>query len=212
MSAPPAPQAPSLGPSETVVLPAIAPVPAGFQPPPGVHRWARGPVEPPSPAVVPRSEPGPLAHPVPSYASGTAVSWVAAHGGAGVTTLAAALGGLDTGTRWPDPSSGEPGRMLVVARTHAAGIQAASTVLDALRTGSHPAGLELLGMVLVADAPGRLPLTLTRRIRVLRSAVTVHRVPWIPSWRLGARTAHLPKQVLALGRITGQADPYGPGV
>ncbi|MFJ9319417.1 DUF6668 family protein [Streptomyces globisporus] len=132
-----------------------------------------------------------------------AVCWVAAHGGAGATSLAAALGGTDVGTRWPDRARGEAGRMLIVARTHAAGIQAASTVLDALRTGNHPAGLDLLGVVLVADAPGRLPMALARRVRVLRSAVTVHHVPWIPSWRVGARTAHLPRQVVAVGRAVG---------
>ncbi|MFD4813720.1 DUF6668 family protein [Streptomyces sp. NPDC058417] len=139
---------------------------------------------------------------VPTVSSTTAqVSWVGAHGGAGVTSLATALGGVDVGIRWPDPARGEPGRIMVVARTNAAGIQAASTVLDALRVGSHPDGLQMLGVVLVADAPGRLPLSLAQRARVLGSAVTVHRVPWIPSWRLGSRTAHLPRPVHALGEL-----------
>ncbi|MGW5333115.1 DUF6668 family protein [Streptomyces bauhiniae] len=145
-------------------------------------------------------------HGAPSaYAAGhgAPVAWVAAHGGAGATSLAGALGGADLGTRWPEPGRGEPARMFVVARTHGAGIQAASSVLDALRTGSHPRGLELLGVVLVADAPGRLPLTLARRVRVLATAAPVHRVPWVPSWRLGTRLAHLPKEVLALADMAG---------
>ncbi|MFJ3498443.1 DUF6668 family protein [Streptomyces sp. NPDC086091] len=151
---------------------------------------------------VPVVEVPPPAPAVPVVSSTTAqVSWVGAHGGAGVTSLATALGGADVGTRWPDPARGEPGRIMVVARTNAAGIQAASAVLDALRVGSHPDGLQLLGVVLVADAPGRLPLPLAQRARVLRSAATVHRVPWIPSWRLGSRTAHLPRPVHALGEL-----------
>lgn len=141
-----------------------------------------------------------VAAPEPTAA---ALCWVAAHGGAGATSLAAALGGTDVGTRWPDQARGEAHRILIVARTHATGIQAASTVLDALRTGNHPAGLDLLAVVLVADAPGRLPMTLARRVRVLHSAVTVHRIPWIPSWRVGARTAHLPRQVVAVGQAVG---------
>jgi hypothetical protein len=178
---------------------------------PGPRRWERGPVSRPEP--VPRGQQhgrgtaawagAPAPAPYAPVTGGGQVSWIAAHGGAGVTSLAAALGGADLGTRWPDPARGEPGRILVVARTHAAGIQAASTVLGALRDGSHPSGLELLGIVLVADAPGRLPLALARRIRVLSSAVATYQVPWIPSWRLGARTADLPKKVAALAELTG---------
>ncbi|MFJ2264652.1 DUF6668 family protein [Streptomyces sp. NPDC087844] len=136
------------------------------------------------------------------------VTWVAAHGGSGATSLARALGGADVGIRWPDAARGEPNRILVVARTHAAGIQAASSVLNSLRTGSHPAQLELVAVVLVADAPGRLPLELARRVRVLSSAVRVHRVPWIPSWRVGGRTAHIPKEVLAIADLVGRHRPY----
>ena len=63
----------------------------------------------------------------------------------------------------------------------------------------------LLAVVLVADAPGRLPLGLLRRIRVIRSVVHVHRVPWIPAWRLGADLKYLPRQLDAL------ADLVDPG-
>ncbi|MEU6608685.1 hypothetical protein ABZ922_27150 [Streptomyces shenzhenensis] len=59
--------------------------------------------------------------------------------------------------------------------------------LSALRDRNAPQGLDLLAVVLVADAPGRLPLSLLRRIRVIRSAAHVHRVPWIPAWRTGGR-------------------------
>ncbi|MFD4524105.1 hypothetical protein ACFWP7_09325 [Streptomyces sp. NPDC058470] len=110
------------------------------------------------------------------------------------------LGGADVGHRWPDPAKGEPGQVLLVARTHNTGMRAASHALNALRKGDHPAGVELLAIVLVADAPGQLPRALGRRVRVLRSAAEVHRVPWVPAWRLGEDVDQLPRAVRALAR------------
>ncbi|WP_185932810.1 DUF6668 family protein [Streptomyces sp. WAC 01325] len=115
-------------------------------------------------------------------------SWVSAHGGAGATTLAEVLGGSDVGARWPDPAEREPSRIVLVARTHATGLKAASRAMDFLRSGRHPPGLELTALVLVADAPGRLPIALSRRVRVLSSAGPTFRVPWIPAWRVGERS------------------------
>ena len=129
------------------------------------------------------------------------ICWVGAHGGAGATTLAAVTGGLDVGCRWPDPARFEPARVILVARTHAGGIRAASRALDAMREGRHPAGMTLVGVVLVADAPGFLPRPLVRRIRVLRAAAQVWRVPWMPQWRLGKPTDRLPSQVSRLATM-----------
>ncbi|MFF0728739.1 DUF6668 family protein [Streptomyces sp. NPDC004134] len=134
------------------------------------------------------------------------MSWVGAHGGAGASTLARALGGADVGRRWPDRAGGEPGRTLLVARTHAAGIRAASQALNALRLGEHPAGVELVAVVLVADAPGRLPRELGRRVRVLRSAAEVRRIPWVPAWRVGRETERPPGEVRALAALVGGAS------
>ncbi|MFE6946571.1 DUF6668 family protein [Streptomyces chartreusis] len=134
---------------------------------------------------------------------GLGISWVNAHGGAGATTLSRRLGGSDMGPRWPDLSRGHPGRMLIVARTHAAGLQAASRALDALHKRRLPPGLELLALVLVADAPGHLPLPLARRVRVLGGAAHVHRIPWVPAWRVGAQVANPPREVRALAELIG---------
>ncbi|MFJ8751499.1 DUF6668 family protein [Streptomyces sp. NPDC102441] len=139
------------------------------------------------------------------------MAWVNAHGGGGAGTLVRVLGGADLGQRWPEPARGEPGGVLLVARTHAKGMQAASKALNALRLGDHPTGVHLIAVVLVADAPGRLPRELGRRVRVLRSAAEVHRVPWIPAWRLGEEVDPLPKQVRALAELASGASGRGVG-
>ncbi|MEU3855224.1 DUF6668 family protein [Streptomyces sp. NPDC029554] len=123
------------------------------------------------------------------------VAWVNAHGGAGATTFAAALGGIDAGNGWPDVGRGQPRRMFLLARTHAAGLRAAGRALKELHNGNHPVGMELLALVLVADAPGRLPLQLSRRVRVLRSATTTVTVPWIPAWRVGEPASKAPREI-----------------
>ncbi|GAB2785891.1 hypothetical protein GCM10027091_18770 [Streptomyces daliensis] len=151
----------------------------------------------PAPAQTPAA---PVAD-TPSPHRGQPVAWVNAHGGGGAGTLARVLGGADLGQRWPEPARGEPGGVLLVARTHAGGMRAASQKLNELRLEDHPAGVHLLAVVLVADAPGRLPRPLGQRVRVLRSAAKVHRVPWIPAWRLGEEVESLPREVRALAGI-----------
>ncbi|MFG2950991.1 hypothetical protein [Streptomyces adustus] len=131
------------------------------------------------------------------------VGWVKAHGGAGATSLVEVLGGADVGARWPDPARGEPRRIVLVGRTSARGLRSVSQALGALHDGHAPQGLDLLAVVLVADAPGRLPLGLLRRIRVLRSAVPVRRVPWIPAWRTGSTPKVLPRQLDRLAELVG---------
>lgn len=131
------------------------------------------------------------------------IGWVKAHGGAGATSLCELLGGVDVGARWPEPAKGEPRRIVIVGRTSAQGIRAVSQALGALHEGKAPQGLDLVAVVLVADAPNRLPLSLLRRIRVIRSVVHVHRVPWIPAWRVGGRPRSLPRKIGALAQLVG---------
>ncbi|MEW1647169.1 hypothetical protein [Streptomyces sp. NPDC091219] len=138
------------------------------------------------------------------------VGWVKAHGGSGATSLADALGGVDVGARWPEPARGEPYRIVLVGRTSASGLRSVSQALGQLKDGKAPQGLELLAVVLVADAPGRLPLGLLRRIRVLRSVARVHRVPWIPAWRTDSPLKYIPRQLVTLSRLVG-SDVYGEG-
>ncbi|KAF2775078.1 hypothetical protein STPH1_7265 [Streptomyces sp. OM5714] len=89
----------------------------------------------------------------------------------------------------------------MVGRTSARGLQSVSQALDALRNGRAADDLDLLAVVLVADAPGRLPLSLLSRIRVIRSVIHVHRVPWIPAWRLDRSPKSLPRQLTTLADL-----------
>ncbi|GAB2877178.1 hypothetical protein GCM10027074_51650 [Streptomyces deserti] len=158
----------------------------------GPEIWIRGPVAVP--------EPGP---PEPAHASATArrFSWVGTHGGAGVSTLAAVYGGQDCGRAWPGPA--DPRSVLLVARTHAAGLEAVAQAVEVFRRGAAPPGLDLDAVVLVADAPGRLPRPLAQRIRPLESAIDVYRVPWVPAWRLGDLGGRPPRETQTLARLTG---------
>lgn len=159
----------------------------------GPEIWLRGPVA--------TGEPGPP-EPAHAHAAARRFSWVGTHGGAGVSTLAAVYGGHDCGRSWPGP--GEPPSVLLVSRTHAAGLDTAAGAVEIFRRGQALPGLDLDAIVLVADAPGRLPRPLAQRVRSLESVIDVYRVPWVPSWRLG-ELGRPPRQTEALARLTGAA-------
>ncbi|WP_223256149.1 hypothetical protein [Micromonospora endophytica] len=131
------------------------------------------------------------------------IGWIGAHGGAGASTLTRLLGGTDIGCRWPDPALAEPAQVMVVGRTNLDGLRAVSRALHAMRDGRHPAGMRLLGVVLIADAPGGLPAPLLGRIRLLRSIAPVHRLPWIPSYRVGEQPKRPPRQLSRLAAVVG---------
>jgi hypothetical protein len=104
------------------------------------------------------------------------------HGGAGTTTVARLLNAEDLGREWPGPR--DPRHLFLTARTNAHGLTAASQALAGYCSKPHPDGPYLAGFILVADAPGRLPKPLKRRITILASATNVYRLPWVPAWRL----------------------------
>jgi hypothetical protein len=158
----------------------------------GPEIWIRGPVAVPEPG---RQEP---AH---AAASARRYSLVGTHGGAGVSTLAAVYGGHDCAGGWPGPD--DPRSVLLVARTHASGLAAALRALELFRLGEAPAGLDLDAVVLVADAPGRLPRPLEKQVRLIESLIDVYRVPWVPDWRLGDLSGTPPRETAALARLTG---------
>jgi hypothetical protein len=116
------------------------------------------------------------------------VWWVGVHGGAGETTLARLLEGSSAaGHAWPVPApstrSDRP-VVVLVARTHASGLRAAQAAATEWAAGDVP--VRLLGLVLVADAPGRLPRPLRDFARLVAGGVpAVWHLPWHEPWRLG---------------------------
>lgn len=112
--------------------------------------------------------------------------WVGAHGGAGESTLAQLLTGSRSASHaWPisdDPA--QPAPVVVVARTSYGGLRAARLALTEWASGTVP--VNLVGLVTIADAPGRLPKSL-RDLSQIVSGGAPHawHVPWVDAWRLG---------------------------
>jgi hypothetical protein len=169
----------------------------------GPEIWLRGPVPVPTPEQRQEREPEPERG-SPEFAHVSAgprrYSFVGAHGGAGTSTLATVYGGHDCGREWPGPA--DPRSVLLVARTHASGLRSALDTLEVFRHGEAPPGLGLDAVVLVADAPGRLPRPLAQRIKVIESVIDVYRVPWVPDWRLGDLNGPPPRATDALTSLT----------
>ena len=74
--------------------------------------------------------------------------------------------------------------VVLVARTNARGLRAAQSAMREWQAGE--LGLAVVGLVLMADAPGRLPRALRDLARVLAGGVSrVWPFPWVPAWRVG---------------------------
>lgn len=116
-----------------------------------------------------------------------ATLWVlGAHGGAGESTIAALVKGWQpAGQAWPARDTGQPIATVVVARTNVRGLIAAKAAAKQWAAGLVP-DVHLLGLILVSDAPGRLPRPLRDLMRVVSGGYPrVWQVPWIEPWRLG---------------------------
>ncbi|WTW98821.1 hypothetical protein OG216_38185 [Streptomycetaceae bacterium NBC_01309] len=111
--------------------------------------------------------------------------WVGCHGGAGTTTLhQEVVGGAESGIRgWPCRPDGGRTNVVLVARTHARGLTAAQNVARQWAAG-YAGSVVLLGLVAVADAPGRLPKALRDSLRFVAGGVPrLWQVPWVENWR-----------------------------
>lgn len=135
--------------------------------------------------------------------------WVGAHGGAGESTLAAALPrAAATDHRWPD-LPGRPAVAVLVGRTSATGLAAVQAAL-AQHARGEAGTCRLLGLVLSADAPGRRrPRELDALIRRISGGAPPHpatgkpavwTLPWVEEWRLhpAGRPPPLPDPVAAV--------------
>lgn len=108
------------------------------------------------------------------------------HGGAGSTTLTAAVpGGMDSGRYWPVPDAPAYTNVVLVARSHASGLRAAQAAAWQWATGVLPT-VRLLGLAVIADAPGRRPKPLKDLLNLISGGVPkVWDLPWVEALRLG---------------------------
>ena len=125
---------------------------------------------------------------LPIHDRGTtaALWWVGAHGGSGESTLAALMPGSQAaGHAWPRTPSPTPARTVLVARGDARGLRAAQDAMRQGAAGPVPS-VEVLGLVVMADAPGRVPRSLRDLLQVVSGGVPrTWTVPWVEAWRVG---------------------------
>jgi hypothetical protein len=115
-----------------------------------------------------------------------AVWWVGVHGGAGESTLERLFAGsCATAHQWPIAADmARVPAVVLVARTDARGLRAVQRAVRELV--EHQLPVELLGLVLMADAPGRLPRVLRDLAGVVGGTVPrVWSLPWVEAWRAG---------------------------
>lgn len=109
------------------------------------------------------------------------VSAVGAHGGAGVSTLAAQLDHVaDSGQLWPGRTDESP-FAVVVARESIRGLAAASVAARQYHTHHAPEHVVLLGLVLVAARRGKSS-TEVRRARELLVGADLYPTVWTIGW------------------------------
>lgn len=108
---------------------------------------------------------------------------VGAHGGAGASTWAQILEVGDAGAAWPKHVN--PSRSLTIVvccRSTVAGLRAAQDVAIEWASGALPG--QLVGLVVGADAPGRLPRELRDQLQITSGAFPhCTFVPWQAQWR-----------------------------
>ncbi len=123
------------------------------------------------------------------------VWWLGVHGGAGESTLATlATDSRAAGHALPypaDPATVQ--RVVLLARTNYAGLVAAQRAAIEWASGSLGTGVELGGLVLIADAPGRRPKPLRDLQQVVAGGLPRTWVlPWVDDWRYGPPTPDTP--------------------
>ncbi|MFF7684492.1 DUF6668 family protein [Microbacterium sp. NPDC007973] len=176
--------------------------------------WLSRPTTPPSDSDVPiavvPSTFGPVAPqrgvpapdqvdqlPIADQRATPAVWWLGAHGGAGESTLATLAPGWSAaaGHAWPRSANGEPTPVVIVARSNAAGLRAAQNALRQWAAKLTPSNV--LGLVVMADAPGRMPRALRDLLAVVGGGgPRTWTVPWVDAWRLDDPTASpIPREV-----------------
>ncbi|MET3810912.1 DUF6668 family protein [Arthrobacter sp. UYEF3] len=119
--------------------------------------------------------------------SGSAAVWVTgAHGGSGESRIADLLNGARaTDHCWPILQDGSTPRVLLVCRADMRGLTAARNALTQWASGAAP-DFELLGLAVLADAPGKTPKPLRDFASIVGGgAPRLWTLPWVEAWRHG---------------------------
>jgi hypothetical protein len=110
-----------------------------------------------------------------------------AHGGAGESSLSELVPQWrPSGHSWPRvPGHPLRSRVLLTARSNVRGLRAAQSATTQWAAGLAPF-VDLVGLVIVADAPGKTPRPIRELMQLVSGgAPRTWHVPWIESWRLG---------------------------
>ncbi|MGW5880209.1 DUF6668 family protein [Nocardiopsis terrae] len=136
--------------------------------------------------------------------------WYGVHGGAGESTLAEIGHGRAAEHRWPQTAPQEPEpHVVLVARTHHAGLMRAQQA--AIEWASGQVRAQVIGLVLVPDAPGRCPRPLQELVTMIAGGLprTWH-LPWVRAWRSApASTQTTPGAVARVLRAVAEARADG---
>jgi hypothetical protein len=126
--------------------------------------------------------------------SGSAALWLTGtHGGAGESRLAALIDGARvTDHCWPVLQDGSTPRVLLVCRADMRGLTTARSALTQWASGAAPK-LDLLGLAVLADAPGKTPKALRDFAAIVGGgAPRLWTLPWVEAWRQGDSTTPPP--------------------
>lgn len=110
---------------------------------------------------------------------------VGAHGGAGTSTWASLVDAGDGGCQWPSVVGGAD--VVIVCRSSMAGLEAARRAGMQWASGAVP-DVDLRGLLVVPDLPGRLPKPLREAAAKTAGAFpTTIYAPWVGAWRMSVR-------------------------
>lgn len=126
--------------------------------------------------------------------TGSAAVWITGtHGGAGESRIAGLLHGARvTGHCWPILQDGSTPRVLLVCRADIRGLTTARSALTQWASGAAPE-LNLLGLAILADAPGKAPKPLRAFAAIVGGgAPRLWTLPWVEAWRHGDTTTSPP--------------------
>jgi hypothetical protein len=153
---------------------------------------------------------------VPADAGGW---FVGVHGGSGASTMAALVAGSQATTGAWVAAGGAQLRVVLVCRSSLHGLTAARSAMTTWAAGSAPAGVTVMGLVVMADAPGRLPRPLGQALDVIAGGVPrCWRLPWVEAWRtsptptlsdLPSSAQHTLAQIASVVRAPARPSPQG---